>query len=801
MGARNRANTDTAEGRDLHLIDRALDLIEPRSRLCRLLAERLIRDQAEDDLLARLQPGSEATVPLRADRVLLQDYTGIPALVDLASLPGSDRRSRIATTTHLVLDHSTPVETHGSSGAAQRNIAIELQRNAERYDFVRALASHEPRLSVLPPGSGICHQLNLERFAQVAMIHDDGTFGGEFLVGSDSHTTMTNGLGMLGIGVGGIDAVAAMTGASIDFAIPAVHAVELSGSLADGVTAYDLALELVARVRDCVPGGSVLEFNGLGVRSLSAADRATIANLAPEYGVRMALFPVDDTTISDLRMQGRDPGHCDAVRRWAYRQGVDQVRGADVTLPATIHLDLARVRPNIAGPTQPHQVAVLSTGECTTSSERSPVVLAAIASCASTSNPELMLRAGLLARNAHRRGLRTPDHVKTSFSPGSRDVLRYLHDVGLMRPLEELGFHVVAYGCASCDGNSGPLTEAGAVLGGAAVISSNRNFEFRVHGSIDETYLMSPEFVVANAVAGRVLTDECDVVGLDDHANPITFADLRPASAEVDALLRKIRSDSASNATPSESWPDALSVTAAWSPSDPAESRSLYLRRSPFVEPVLELWPAPIADGRPLAWLGDDVTTDHLSPVGAIPFDGEAGRWLRSQGAARHELSTFGSRRANHEVMLRGALSNPSLGDRMRPNDDVNYFTIAEALRKQGHAAVIFAGQRYGSGSSRDWAAKAAAGLGVRAVVAMSIEEIHRRNLIACGVAPILFEATDALNLTEQSRVEIAVADLQQRLVRLRVDDVEVSANLHIASDSEWQLLCSGGRLPVLALS
>jgi len=807
----------------VHLVDHVHRQIDPRSRLCRLLAERLLREQAEPDAIAGLHPGSGANIPLRADRVLLQDYTGIPALVDLASLPGSNGQARIETMTHLVLDHSTPVEVHATADSLQSNLAIELERNRERYSFVRALEDREPRLTVVPPGSGICHQLNLEHFAQVAMVHNDGSFGGEFLVGSDSHTTMTNGLGMLGIGVGGIDAVAAMTGGWLGIAMPEVHAIELTGSLVGGVTAYDLALELVARVRECVPVGSVLEFNGAGVSSLSIADRATVANLAPECGVRMALFPVDQVTTNDLCTHGRSQQHSRSVARWAHLQGLDRFTDAADTLPPTITLDLSTIRPNLAGPTQPHQVVPIAAdrheARCS-GGDKQPVVLAAIASCASTSNPELMVRAGLIARNAVDRGLVTPAHVKTAFSPGSRDVIRYLDALDLMAPLEKLGFHVVAFGCASCDGNSGPLTEAGAALAGAAVISSNRNYERRIHAAVEQTYLMSPEFVVANAVAGHVLHGLADPVAFEGPGVPITLAELRPSQSEVDALVSKAAATASADeqGSTASSWSDRGSATATtasqnvhewWSDRRSAtaasqkvhESRSLYLRASPFVRPLVEQWPAPITDGRPLAWLGDDVTTDHLSPVGAISERSEAGRWLIANGAEASELSTFGTRRANHEVMLRGALSNPSLADRLRaPDSEQTYFRLAGELRHAGHAAVILAGHRYGGGSSRDWAAKAASGLGVRAVIAQSIEAIHRRNLIACGVAPILLDQAVDFDLHAESSIDLALAGAGAAIeVDLRIDGRIIGASLDVASDEEWHVLCAGGRLPMLA--
>ncbi len=745
-------------------------------------------------------------VPFRPARVILQDFTGVPALVDLAAMRsalarmgGDPSRINPKAPVDLVIDHSVVVDSFGTPMAARENAAIEFERNQERYRFLRWGAEAFSRFRVVPPATGIVHQVNLELLAQVVMEDGEGderVLLPDTLVGTDSHTTMINGLGVLGWGVGGIEAEAAMLGQPCYLITPKVVGFRLSGALQEGVTATDLVLTITERLRAHGVVESFVEFFGEGLSEISLSDRATVANMAPEYGATMGFFPVDAETLSYLRRTGRSDEDVDRVEVYTKRQGLFRTdETPDPEYTDVLELDLGTVEPSLAGPKRPQDRVALSDMQrafrwsltapvaergfaleseqlARTASAgngrnlgHGAVVIAAITSCTNTSNPGVMLAAGLLAQRAVKLGLTTPDHVKTSLAPGSKAVTEYLRDAGLLGPLADLGFHLVGYGCTTCIGNSGPLPERveraieSADLVAASVLSGNRNFEGRVHPSVRANYLASPPLVVAYALAGTVDIDlEEEPLGTGADGNPVFLRDVWPSSEDVrDALDRALRPETFrrmygnvwdGNPTWNEIPVDASEIY-------PWDESSTYIQEPPFfsgmtAEPAL---PADIRGARVLVRCGDSVTTDHISPAGTIAFDSPAGNWLRERGIERRDFNSYGSRRGNDRIMLRGTFANIRFRNQLAggaeggftvhhpSGEQTTIFEAARRYREEGTPLVILAGKEYGTGSSRDWAAKGTLLLGVKAVIAESFERIHRSNLVGMGVLPLEFPA------------------------------------------------------------
>ncbi len=728
-------------------------------------------------------------IAFRPGRVLMQDFTGVPAVADLAAMrdameaAGGDG-GRIDPVTHvdLVIDHSLQVDRFASPGAFARNTALEMERNLERYRFLRWAQGAFDRLRVVPPGTGICHQVNLEYLARVVWDRDGMAFP-DTLVGTDSHTTMVNALAVLGWGVGGIEAEAAMLGQAISMPVPAVTGCRLKGRLREGATATDLVLTLTQQLRQKGVVGRFVEFFGPGLDRLSLADRATCANMAPEYGATCGLFPIDAKTTGYLAFTGRAPQQVQLVEAYARAQGLwREEGGAEPLFSDVLEVDLGAIEPCLAGPKRPQdriplaQVAAgferVLAGQGRRQGERrgaaleggarledGAVAIAAITSCTNTSNPAVMLAAGLVAQKALQRGLRPKAWVKTSLAPGSRAVSDYLARAGLQEALDALGFHLVGYGCTTCIGNSGPLAPAvqNAIDAGglavAAVLSGNRNFEGRVHPATRANYLASPPLVVAYALAGSVTVDLTrQPLGRGSDGREVYLADIWPSGAEIERAMAQALDAGAFR----RAYGDVFDGDEAWRRMEVPGGRlyawddaSTYIRRPPFFG-----WPAPagsIAGARALALLGDSITTDHISPAGAIAAASPAGRWLTENGVARADFNSYGARRGNHEVMMRGTFANPRLKNAMaagreggftrhQPSGEiVTIWEAASRYRRQGVATVVVAGREYGTGSSRDWAAKGTRGLGVRAAIAESFERIHRSNLIGMGVLPLQF--------------------------------------------------------------
>jgi aconitate hydratase len=819
FGARSPLGPGLPDIYRLGALGERLDLARTPVTL-KILLENVLRHagggivEADDvERLAAWRPGgtSEAEIPFMPSRVVLQDFTGVPAVVDLAAmrdamadLGGDPARVNPLVPADLVIDHSVQVDAFGTAAAFAFNVEREYERNGERYQLLRWAQTAFRDLRVVPPGTGIIHQVNLEFLATVVADRADGTGRVAFpdtLVGTDSHTTMINGLGVLGYGVGGIEAEAVLLGQPLYQPMPRIVGVRLTGSLPRGSTATDVVLVVTEMLRKFGVVGAFVEFAGDGLAGLSLADRATIANMSPEFGATATLFPIDDETLAYLRLTGRSPGRVALVERYAREQGLWREPGPGPDFDANLTLDLSSVAPSVAGPRRPQdrvelpglpanfhaaypqagtvavpaaRVALEVDGTATTIGHGS-VVIAAITSCTNTSNPTVMVGAGLLARNAVARGLRVAPTVKTSLAPGSKAVTGYLEAAGLMAPLATLGFALAGYGCTTCIGNSGPLDApvAEAIehneLVAAAVLSGNRNFEGRIHPLARASYLASPPLVVAFALAGRVDIDlSTQPLGIDDAGVAVFLSDLWPSPEEVRAVIREavdpdlFRRTYATVFEGDERW-QALPIPHgdryAW------DAASTYIARPPFFEGMTAL-PAPVTDivgARALAVLGDSVTTDHISPAGSIAASSPAGLWLQAHGVSPLEFNSYGARRGHHEVMIRGTFANIRLRNRLvegregpftRHLPDGEESTIHDAATRyaaEGVPLLVLAGREYGSGSSRDWAAKGTTLLGVRAVIAESYERIHRSNLVGMGVLPLQFlpgESTETLNLT-----------------------------------------------------
>ena len=788
----------------------------------RVLLENLLRNcdgklVSEEDVQAlagwKAAKPAPKEVPYRPARVILQDFTGVPAIVDLAAMRdamkrmgGDPKRINPLVPVDLVIDHSVQVDSFGSTVSLQRNAEIEFDRNRERYEFLRWGKQAFDNFRVVPPATGIVHQVNLEFLAKVVMERSpDGErlWYPDTLVGTDSHTTMINGLGVLGWGVGGIEAEAAMLGQPYYFLTPQVVGFKLHGRLGEGVTATDLVLTVTQMLRARGVVDKFVEFYGPGLSQMSLADRATVANMAPEYGATMGFFPVDGETLRYLRMTARSEDEVLRVERYTKEQGLFRTDSTpDPEFSDTLELDLATVEPSLAGPKRPQdrillsdmqhafqqaleapvkergfgltgdaleRTATIGTNGAQATMQHGSVVIAAITSCTNTSNPSVMLAAGLVAKKAVEKGLKTAPWVKTSLAPGSKVVTEYLAEAGLQEPLDQLGFHLVGYGCTTCIGNSGPLPEAvaqgieDAELVAASVLSGNRNFEGRIHALVRANYLASPPLVVAYALAGTVDIDlNNDPLGAGSDGQPVYLRDIWPAQEEIAlALSRAVKSEmfvrSYGNVFDgNETWnqiPVADGDLYAW------KEDSTYIQEPPFFA-ELELEAAPIREirnARVLALLGDSVTTDHISPAGAIPADGPAGKYLVGCGVEPMDFNSFGSRRGNDRVMVRGTFANIRIKNQLLPGVEGGYtkhmpsgeqmpiYDAAVKYREEGMPLVVLAGKEYGTGSSRDWAAKGTLLQGVRAVIAESYERIHRSNLIGMGVLPLQFRAGESV--------------------------------------------------------
>ncbi len=777
----------------------------------KVLLENLLRREdgqnvtaAHIESVARWVPSAEpsAEIAFMPARVIMQDFTGVPAVVDLAAMRDATKRMGGDATrinpllpAELVIDHSVQIDEQGHPQALARNNEIEFSRNQERYAFLRWGQSSFRNLAVVPPDTGIVHQINLEYLARVVFAAPDPSRPGiiqaypDTVVGTDSHTTMVNGLGVLGWGVGGIEAEAAMLGQPMPLLVPQVIGVRLSGALREGVTATDLVLAVTETLRKLGVVGKLVEFFGSGVRDLPLADRATIANMAPEYGATCGLFPVDDETLRYMRLTGRAEDSIRLVEAYCKEQGMFAGAGQpDANYTKVVELDMGKVEASVAGPRRPQDrvplVQVKANFEAALPSLIKPkkgdapaspasevnqdvrngsVVLAAITSCTNTSNPPLLVAAGLLAQKAVARGLASKSWVKTSFAPGSQVVAAYLKQAGVMPALEQLGFHIVAFGCTTCIGNSGPLPTAisNAIadrnLVVSSVLSGNRNFEGRIHPEIRANYLASPPLVVAFALAGRIDIDfENEPIGTDPQGAPVFLRDIWPSVAEVAAVASKSVSQamfSTAYATVFQGdsrWrgiPIPQGATYAWDPS------STYIKHPPYFDGMSKTAPAveEITDARVLALLGDSITTDHISPAGSIKKDSPAGKYLTGLGVETRDFNSYGARRGNHEVMVRGTFANVRLKNLLAPGTEggvtrhlpegtvMPIYDAAMKYAEQKVPLIVIAGKEYGCGSSRDWAAKGTRLLGVRAVIAQSYERIHRSNLVGMGVVPLEF--------------------------------------------------------------
>ncbi len=800
--------------------------------LLRHYPQGLVSDEDLDNLASwRADAVSPAAVPFMPARVILQDFTGVPALVDLAAMRSALARAGGDPATmnpfvpaDLVIDHSVQVDRAGDGDALGVNVGLEMERNRERYTMLRWGQRAFRNFRVVPPGAGIVHQVNLEYLASVATTAEqDGAtvLYPDSVLGTDSHTTMINGLGVMGWGVGGIEAEAVLLGQPYSLQIPEVVGVRLSGALRPGTTATDLVLTITRFLRAKGVVGRFVEFFGPGLAALSLPDRATIANMAPEYGATMGFFPVDGETLRYLRASGRSDGLVDLVERLCREQGFFFVPGSREPEYSVVYdVGLDSVVPSLAGPKRPQDLLPLAEARADFGRQfeqqlakstpdvgdrpnatltNGSVVIAAITSCTNTSNPDVMIGAGLLARKARQRGLTVKPWVKTSLAPGSRVVTRYLEQSGLLPDLEALGFQVVGYGCTTCIGNSGPLSDEVAAkirdrnLVAAAVLSGNRNFEARIHPQVRANYLGSPPLVVAYALAGTMLIDlDSEPLGVDQQGAPVFLRDIWPSNEEIrEAVRTSLKPDlftvSYGSVFAGDAQWNALSGSSSdlyqWDPD------SSYIREPPFFQ-AMSAAPQPVADiegARILAMFGDSITTDHISPAGSIGPQSPAGLYLQQLGIAPADFNSYGSRRGNHEVMMRGTWANIRIKNQMVDREggwtkvwpegsEAPIYDAAMRYQQAGVPLVVFAGKDYGTGSSRDWAAKGTMLLGVKAVIAASFERIHRSNLVGMGVLPLQFpEGTDVAGLALDGSERVSLSGLAGPLapgqtVELRID-------------------------------
>jgi aconitate hydratase len=851
----------------------------------KILLENLLRHEdgrfvkaADIEALARwdVKRDTVKEIAFAPARVLLQDFTGVPCVVDLAAmrdgivrLGGDPAKVNPLQPVELVIDHSVQVDYFGQPNAFQLNAELEFSRNKERYAFLRWGQNAFRNFRVVPPDTGIVHQVNLEYLARV-VVSDENADGAvaypDTLVGTDSHTTMINGLGVVGWGVGGIEAEAAMLGQPISMLIPPVLGFRLTGDLKEGTTATDLVLTITERLRKVGVVGKFVEFFGAGLEHLTIADRATLGNMCPEYGATIAIFPIDEMTLDYLRLTGRDAGRVALVEAYARAQGMFLNAGdAEPIYSETIELDLSTVEPSLAGPRRPQDRVALynaksgfkaaleglkagakkaaASGAAASASEggvavapmveqleHGSVVIAAITSCTNTSNPSVMIAAGLLAKKAVEHGLSTRPWVKTSLAPGSKVVTEYLNEAGLQHYLDQLGFSLVGYGCTTCIGNSGPLPDDVSAevdarnLVVASVLSGNRNFEGRIQQQVRANYLASPPLVVAYALVGRMTVDlMSEPIGVGRNGANVYLKDIWPSDREIqETMLKAVNSgmfreqyaDVFSGDTRWQSLKVPIGDRFAW------EADSTYIRNPPFFEDVRTLEPPPLTDiaaARALALLGDSITTDHISPAGSIKKDSPAGKYLMAHGVEPSDFNSYGARRGNHEVMMRGTFANVRLRNQLAPGTEGGWttyqpqgevMTIYDAAMRYKDANVpliILAGKEYGSGSSRDWAAKGTKLLGVRAVVAESFERIHRSNLVNMGVLPLQFQGgATAASLKLTGREVFDIVGIAQGLkpmghVTVRAageQTTEFAALVRIDTPEELVAFRHGGILP-----
>jgi len=807
-------------------------------------------------------PRTGKEIQYRPARVLMQDFTGVPCVVDLAAmrdaiakLGGDTSKINPLVPVHLVIDHSVMVDEFGHPKAFENNVALEYERNLERYDFLKWGSKSLANFKAVPPGTGICHQVNLEHIAQCVWtsVDQDGAMVAypDTCVGTDSHTTMINGLGVLGWGVGGIEAEAAMLGQPVSMLIPEVVGFKMTGQLGEGVTATDLVLTCTQMLRARGVVGRFVEYFGPGLASLSLADRATLANMAPEYGATCGFFGIDDKTLEYLRLTGREEGQIALVEAYAKEQGFWLDPSApDPVFTDTLELDLASVVPSLAGPKRPQdKVALpdvddlfneeLKTLYGKTSAKRckvdgadhdvgdGDVVIAAITSCTNTSNPDVLIAAGLVARKANARGLKPKPWVKTSLAPGSQVVTDYLVKAGLQADLDALGFDLVGYGCTTCIGNSGPLAEPiskainGNDIVAASVLSGNRNFEGRVSPDVRANFLASPPLVVAYALKGTVTEDIVTTpIGTASDGTDVYLKDIWPTNLEIADLVAANVDRSMFEAR----YADVYKGDAHWQKIDVAGSDtyqwrpgSTYVANPPYFE-GMTMTPAPVTDivgAKPLAILGDSVTTDHISPAGSIKEDSPAGRYLREHQVEKRDFNSYGSRRGNHDVMMRGTFANIRIKNEMVPGieggmtrygaDTMAIYDAAMKHKAEGTPLVVIAGKEYGTGSSRDWAAKGTNLLGVRAVIVESFERIHRSNLVGMGVLPLQFTGEDTratLGLTGDDSftihglAELAPGqDVEVEVVRADGSHFTFTAKCRIDTANEMEYYRNGGIL------
>jgi aconitate hydratase len=884
-------DTLTVEGKDYEIF--RIDKVPGATALpysLKVLVENLLRTEdgknvTEDQIRAlgnwdaKAEPNTE--IQYTPARVVMQDFTGVPCIVDLATmreaivdLGGDPAKVNPLSPAELVIDHSVIADLFGQADSFERNVDLEYERNGERYQFLRWGQTAFDNFKVVPPGTGIVHQVNIENLAKVVYTKDvDGVTQAypDTCVGTDSHTTMVNGLGVLGWGVGGIEAEAAMLGQPVSMLIPRVVGFKLSGSIPTGVTATDVVLTITEMLRKHGVVGKFVEFYGEGVAQVPLANRATIGNMSPEFGSTAAMFPVDQVTLDYMRLTGRDEALITLVEQYTKAQGMWHDPSKEPVFSEYMELDLSTVVPSIAGPRRPQDRIEVSQaksqfgkdlsdytseqnrgasvpvtiGDRAFELENGAVTIAAITSCTNTSNPSVMLAAGLLARNAAKKGLKSKPWVKTTLAPGSKVVTDYYEKAGLMDDLEALGFYLVGYGCTTCIGNSGPLEDeiSEAIndndLAVTAVLSGNRNFEGRINPDVKMNYLASPPLVIAYALAGTMDFDfDSDPLGVDFQGNDVFLADIWPDAKEVqDTIDTSIDSGMfdkqyASVFEGDDRWRSLPTPTGKIFEWDDA---STYVRKPPYFE-GMGATPSPVTDisgARVLALLGDSVTTDHISPAGSIKADSPAGQYLSSHGIDRLDFNSYGSRRGNHEVMIRGTFANIRLKnllldgveggftrDFTTDNGEQSFiYDAAENYQAQGIGLVVFAGKEYGSGSSRDWAAKGTSLLGVRAVIAESFERIHRSNLIGMGVIPLQFPAghtasslgLDGTEVIDISGIEALNAGGTPKTVTVTAtpsahspagkETIEFDAVVRIDTPGEADYYRNGGILPYVLRS
>ena len=778
-------------------------------------------------------------------RVILQDFTGVPAVVDLAtmrdavvSMQGDPKDINPLSPAELVIDHSVQVDHFGSLDALEKNNKVEFQRNQERYRFLRWGQDAFSNFEVVPPNTGIVHQVNLEYLGRVVFSKDDSLAYPDTLVGTDSHTTMINGIGCLGWGVGGIEAEAAMLGQPITMLLPEVIGVSVKGSLKEGVTATDLVLTLTEILRNYGVVGKFVEFFGDGLDHLPVSDRATLSNMAPEFGSTCAIFPIDAATIRYLKLSGRHEEQVELVETYSKIQGLWRESDSKITYTDVIELDLSEIEPCLSGPKRPQDRIKLKDVASVVKSEigdesssldeisSGSVLIAAITSCTNTSNPTVMVAAGLVAKKANALGLKSKEWVKTSLAPGSKVVTKYLEKSGLLPELETMGFNIVGYGCTTCIGNSGPLDPAVAKrvqennISASSVLSGNRNFEGRIHPLVKHNFLASPPLVVAYAIAGSTMLDLTNEPLGNVEGKDIFLKDIWPSQNEIEKIIE----ETIDPVMFSKAYEDSIQGDDAWKNLETPQGEiyewqenSTYIKKPPYFESMSMDIPGikTIQNARALALLGDSVTTDHISPAGNIDPESPAGRYLKDNGVERKDFNSYGSRRGNHEVMMRGTFANIRLRNKLAPGTEggwtklseneepISIFEAAEKFRSSDTDLIVLAGKEYGTGSSRDWAAKGVSLLGVKAVIAESYERIHRSNLIGMGVLPLEFnngESAESIGLNGFESFDIDSITKDSRVLSVKAKSIDGEVNtfevkIRIDTPKEWEYFEHGGIL------